>query len=585
MDFKWGSLVQLQQAIHDFFAGKMTADKLAAVLHEMSDRLNEQERQSICAVLEKELRKTYDMAAGLFYDAECLYNKGEMEAALAKIRQALGLNSAEVRGWLLQAKIADKLLDTELVYNSLTKAVSLEAFKQLPNKIQLTVLLSLANLYGNTNKIGELLKLQRYAATLPESMEEQRLLFSTYLYVMQTAALGTAEEMLAENQKYNTFFSAIRSFQHEKRFTQGRKIRIGYLSVDYCQHPVAFFMMKLLYFHNKNEFEIYCYSGTREQDNATQQIQSLCDVWRDITNLEAKQAARCIYDDCIDILFDLGGHTVHNLLSIMAYRPAPIQISGIGYIGTTGMKAVDYFLTDCYCDTREGVKDFSEKLLVLPHSHFCYTMRDDLKPLQPAPYIKNGYVTFGSFNRVEKITDEILSVWSKILQRVENSRLLLKSSFAENSYFKKVMQKRLIKAGIDLKRVIMQGATVNYMEEYLAVDIALDTFPCCGGTTTCDALVMGVPVITRVGERHVSRFGYSIMKNAGLEEFIAFDWQEYIERAAVLAHDKARLNAYHLMLREKLRTSPVMDGALYAQNIESAYKRILDAYNCNFSIQ
>lgn len=527
---------------------------------------------------------THDIAAELFYDAECLYNKGEMEAALANVRQALSLNSAEVRGWLLQAKIAEKLFDTELVYDSLIKSINLKTFKQLPNKMQLVVLSSLANLYGNTNKIEELLDLQRYAATLPETVEEQRLLFSTYLYVMQTAALGTAEGMLAENQEYNKFFSAIRSFQHGKRFTQGRKIRIGYLSVDYCQHPVAFFMIKLLYFHNKNEFEIYCYSGTREQDNATKQIQSLCDVWRDITNLGTKQAAQCIYDDCIDILFDLGGHTVHNLLSIMAYRPAPIQISGIGYIGTTGMKAIDYFLTDRYCDTKEGAKDFSEKLLVLSHSHFCYTMRDSLKPLQAAPYIKNGYVTFGSFNRVEKITDEILSVWSKILQRVKNSRLLLKASFVENDYFKKVMQKRLIKAGIDLKRVMMQGTTVDYMEDYFVVDIALDTFPCCGGTTTCDALAMGVPVITRVGQRHVSRFGYSIMKNAGLEEFIAFDWQEYIERAVALAHDKERLNAHHLMLREKLRTSPVMDGALYAQNIERAYKEIIDDYNCKFSI-
>lgn len=513
-------------------------------------------------------------ALDLFIKAESLYEKKRYGDALKKTAQGLKLSPDNVRGWLLYAKIAEMLKDTAAIDKSLRMAVKTAEFKTLPQKMQKIVWEKLAHICGNTNRLTELLYIQKQLIASAESFDERRLYFSTYLYVLQIAACYDKAKMLAENTAYNRLYDGIVPFNPPRRTASG-KIKVGYLSVDYCQHPVAFFVMKLLYFHDKSNFEIYCYSGTAEPDEATEQIKGLCDKWRDISKLDSRSAAEVIYNDEIDILFDLGGHTVRNLLSVMAFKPAPIQISGIGYIGTTGLAAMDYFLTDRYCDSKEGAGDFSEKLLVLPHSHFCYTMRDDLKSVQDAPCSRSGFVTFGSFNRVEKITDEMLLLWSVILKQVANSRLVLKSSFVEDEYFLGVMKERLRRVEIALERVEFRPSSADYMENYLDIDIALDTFPCGGGTTTCDALVMGVPVITLAGSRHVSRFGYSIMKNSGLDEFIATDEVSYIEKAVALAGDRARLNEYHLSLREKVRTSPVMDGKLYAAELENAYRRLL----------
>ncbi len=571
---KNASIKNLKRLLDDRFNGSLSETDFQNSVQAMG----KDEQAQLLRLLDERLLKEKRRAWAIFAEAEKLYAKRKYRESMAKAEAGLALDGGSARGWILRGKIAEALKDGAKLDESLRRATALGEFHELPPSVQSVVWGSYGNLCGNTNRLGDLLAIEERMVGIAEDLPEKRLRYSNYLYVLQIAAPYGPREMLEKNLRYNDFFPEVVPFSHTGRKRAGRKIRIGYLSVDYHQHPVAFFFMKLLYFHDKERVEVYCYSGVEEKDKdkATRQIEHLCDVWRDIAQLPAREAADLIYRDQIDILVDLGGHTAHNLLSVAAWRPAPVQISGIGYIGTTGLRTMDYFLTDRYCDLPEGEQDFSEKLLRLPHSHFCYAMRDDVKQLRPAPVSTKGYVTFGSFNRVEKITDRMLFLWGEILRRVPRSRLFLKSSFAENEYYVSVMRRRLQAAGIEFARVDLQGATANYMDAYFDVDIALDTFPCCGGTTTCDALVMGVPVITLVGRRHVSRFGYSIMKNARLEEFIAYDEAQYVERAAALAKNQELLNSHHLTLRERLKQSPVMDGALYARELEDAYEKIVE---------
>lgn len=518
-----------------------------------------------------------NMALQFFYEAEQLYNNGEFEVALKSLNKALKLDEKNVRGWIFTARLADECNATEIEYIALEKAVELSEFWILPPYIKITVLKKLASIYGNINKLDKFIEAQRILSELLVNSGEKYSVYSSYLYAIQAAQINSDDEIFMANYNYNKLFANIKSFKHHNlKYTKGNRIRIGYISSDFCQHPVAFFLIKLLYFHNKNRFEITCYSGGKRVDKVTEQIKSLSEHWRDISDLSAEEAAKLIYDEEIDVLFDLGGHNVGSLLPVLAYKPAPIQMSGIGYIGTTGLKTVDYFLTDKYCDSYlHSEIDFTEKLLFLTHSHFCYSMREDIKPLAGAAFEKKGYITFGIFNRIEKITDKMLKLWSAILKRIPNSRLLFKSGFVSNDFYCKMMYWRLDNVGFNRNSVIFEEASKDYLDRYLDIDIALDTFPCCGGTTTCDALIMGVPVISMVGDRHVARFGYSILKNIGLDECIAFSEEEYIKKAVNLALDKEKLSFLHLHLREIMIKSPLMNGKLYADEIEIIYENIV----------
>ncbi len=386
------------------------------------------------------------------------------------------------------------------------------------------------------------------------------------------------QEVFKAHSKYNELFENFKTIEN-RTLNKKSKIRIGYISPDFRKHVVVFFSFKLLANYDKNKFEVICYAKGSE-DGVTSQLKTLVDGWRNINNLSEDEAAILIKNDEIDILFDLSGHTANSCLPILARKPAPIQISGIGYFNTTGLKAVDYFLTDINCDPI-GANDnlFIEKLLRLPHSHFCYTPSDEVPEVEYlSPQEKKGYITFGSFNNFTKVTDEILLMWKKIMDRFNNSKLLLKSSVFNSEYGTEVIKKRLERLGFDLTKIELRGFSADYLEEYNEIDIALDTYPYPGGGTTCDALYMGVPVITLVGERHGSRFGYSILKNIEMEECIAFTKIDYIEKAISLANDTKKLKQWRKILRGKMEKSPLMNGDLYMDSIEQAYIRIYQEY-------
>ena len=402
--------------------------------------------------------------------------------------------------------------------------------------------------------------------------------YSNYLFNLHYLPEFSQEELYRAHCGYNDLFAPVECYTHKKK-RRHKRIRLGYISPDIRHHVVMSFSYALFQNYDKVLFEVFCYAKCSE-DHISRKIAGMVDSWRNINDLDAEAAAQCIYDDEIDILFDLSGHTKDNCLPILAYKPAPVQLSGIGYFDTTGLQTVDYFLADVYTDPNEqNDACFTETLLRLPDSHFCYMPPDMMPECAGESHVrKTGYITFGSFNNFTKTTDEMLLVWRDILERVQGSKLLLKSRIFGSASGRKKITKRLKSLGFELRRVEMRPETDTYLAEYNDVDIALDTYPYPGGGTTCEALYMGVPVITLVGERHGARFGYSLLKNIGLGKYCAFTKAEYVEIAVRLANNRAQLEKLHRNLREQMKNSPLMDGKTYMHNLEKLYLRIWEAF-------
>lgn len=352
------------------------------------------------------------------------------------------------------------------------------------------------------------------------------------------------------------------------------RIRIGYISPDLCVHPVGRLVRPLLTQYDRTQFAVHCYARCAE-DALSETFRAAVDVWHNIRALSAAEAAALIRRDEVDILVDLAGHTKGNSLPVLAFRPAPVQVTGIGYFNTTGLSAVDYVLSDVYVDPPGAGDDaMTEEILRLPHSHFCCTLPDDLPPVMPPPMEQRGHVTFGSFNNFNKVTDEVLCLWRQVLDAVPGARLLVKGKIFDHAEGRTIVAERLARCGIPAARVEMRGFSRGYLAEYGDVDIALDPFPYTGGITTCEALSMGVPVVTLAGTSHGARFGVSLLTNAHLPELVAQTPADYVRIAAGLASDPATLRALRMNLRTMLRHAPLTDAAGYVHDVEDAYRSI-----------
>jgi protein O-GlcNAc transferase len=352
------------------------------------------------------------------------------------------------------------------------------------------------------------------------------------------------------------------------------RLRIGYVSPDFREHSVTRFLLPLMENHDREKFEIFAYSEVPAPDEITSRLQSLTDVWRDTVGLGDAQVTKLIREDGIDILVDLAGHTAGNRLLVFARRPAPMQVSWLGYPSTTGLDAMTHRLTDAHVDPPGMTEKLhSESLVRLPHSAWCFSATDFPK-VPPRP--ERG-VVFGCFNNFAKVTDSMLQVWAQILAAVPDSSLLLKSpAFAEKVTCKRV-NGLFQTQGIAPDRILLRDRTRSQAEHlalYQEMDIALDTYPYHGTTTTCEALWMGVPVVTLEGTSHRSRVGVSLLRNVGLPQLIANSPEEYVRVATVLAGDIQELELMRDTLRERMLASPLMDARRFARDIESAYQTI-----------
>lgn len=357
-----------------------------------------------------------------------------------------------------------------------------------------------------------------------------------------------------------------------------RPLRIGYLSPDFRAHPVAFFFRPILETHSRGEVACYCYSNVGLPDRVTESLRALAENWRDIRGMSDEQVANLVRQDQIDILVDLAGHTGDNRLRVLARRPAPIQVTYLGYPNTTGITAIDYRLTDAWSDPPGETDQWhTEELVRLPAGFLCFRPLAGSPDVGEPPVLRTGTFTFGCFNTLAKLTDQTIGAWAAILQAVPGSRLLLKSPSMADQATRRRLIERLQAQGVEPDRVELLEPTASlahHMEAYNRVDLALDTFPYNGATTTCEALWMGVPVVTRAGRTHAARVGLSLLARMGLEEFVADSWQGYVEVATRLARDPERLRGLRAGLRPRMETSSLTDAAGFVRQLEQAYRRM-----------
>ena len=360
----------------------------------------------------------------------------------------------------------------------------------------------------------------------------------------------------------------------ERRAPQGRRLRVGFVSPDFREHSVAYFIEPFLTAYDRQRFEVFCYYNNLQVDATTQRLRRHVDHWRGVFRLSDTALCDAVREDGIDILVDLAGHTRHNRLGVFARRAAPLQVTWLGYPNTTGLDSNDYRLCDPLTDPEgDGESQHSETLLRLPEGFLCYAGPDT-----PLPSRHGGdELTFGSFNNLEKVTSTTLGLWSRILTRVPGSRLLLKSRHLADPTMRAVFGERLCGSGIDTDRVELMGRLGDrqaHLDLYGRVDIALDTTPYNGTTTTCEALWMGTPVVTLRGDRHAARVGASLLAHAGLSELVAETAEAYVELAVALAGDPDRRTRYHDGLREMLARSVLCDGARHTRQLEATFLRL-----------
>ena len=353
-----------------------------------------------------------------------------------------------------------------------------------------------------------------------------------------------------------------------------RRLKIGYVSPDFRAHSVAYFVTPLFEAHDRQAVELFCYADVARPDAVTARLQGLSDHWLSTVGMTDDALAARIRADGIDILVDLAGHTAHNRLRVFAQKPAPVQATWLGYSNTTGLRAIDYRIVDAVTDPAGADAFASETLLRLPGGFLCYGGAQDAPEPAPPPCLTSGAITFGSFNNPAKVSAATFDVWAQLLTRMPSARLLLKGkSFADpgtrDSFLMQLGNRGIAPDRIELMAWLPGSAA--HLSLYDRIDIALDPFPYNGTTTTCEALWMGVPVVTLKGDRHAARVGASLLTQAGLEEWIASSIDDYVETALRLAADPQRLNDLRRGLRARLVASSLCDAQGFARRMEAAY--------------
>ena len=432
---------------------------------------------------------------------------------------------------------------------------------------------ALGNILTASGKTEE--ALAEYNKALALSPCKMRPIANKMLSMNYMASLSQSEIFAAHAEAAKSIESSVKRFIHEKKPINGQKIRVGFVSADLKRHSVTFFLEPVLALLDRNDFEIFLYSDTINCDSISSRIKTY-GTWRDITTLGDEESAALIQVDNINILIDLSGHTGIRM-RLFAMKPAPVQISWLGYPNTTGLSAMDWRISDEWADPRGQEAFHSEKLLRIPGGFQVYAPPADAPELSEMPCLKNSYITFGSFNSLPKINKSVIQIWARILKSVPGSKLFLKAyALADNEvrdYFAALFRDE----GIEEKRLSfsgMKGTLNEHLAEYSKVDLALDTFPYNGATTSCEALWMGVPVLTLAGERHAGRVGVSLLKRLGLESFITETKSSYIANARAAALNQEVLKDLRRNLRNIMASSSLCDAESFTRKFGAALKSV-----------
>lgn len=495
------------------------------------------------------------------------YGKGKLEMAIASYQKALSLKQDHI----------DTLVGLGLSYAGMEEWIQAQQFYEKAlrvNSKHAATLDNLANCLRSQGRTELAISYYRQAcAANPRPGTYSNLLLCLhYPATHDPLAVFQEHQAWGELQTRGCFLPA---FQQIDR-NPDRKLRIGYVTPDLRSHSVAYFIEPLLVNHDRNQYEIYCYLELGEADGMTQLLLDYAGTVRNTCGIADDKVAAMIREDRIDILVDLAGHTNNNRLPVFVRKPAPIQITYLGYPNTTGLPMMDFRFTDEWADPPGMTEHLhTEELVRLDNGFLCFAPPAESPDITPLPCIERGYVTFGSFNALSKITTEMLDVWVKILLSVPNSRLLIKNAQLSDLVLQERLREHLEQLGLGNERVEIVGRTSKeeHMATFSRVDIALDTFPYHGTTTTCDTLWMGVPIITLAGKSHVSRVGLSLLSRMGLDEHIAPSLDKYIEKAVRLANSGEELRGFRQSLRTKFQNSGLCDGVSFARTVEQAYRQ------------
>lgn len=492
-----------------------------------------------------------------------------MTQALRCFAEAVRLQTDHVDALQGMGQVQGKLRQYQASLASLKRAIALDP-------MHVDAWIDLGNVHKDVGDLDEALRCFEHA----DQFAPQRLdVLSNWLMLSNYALTVPRHRRIERARQYGERIRAqvTRAPLRRQTWDPDKVLRVGLVSGDLRRHPVGYFLdsvMQALKQQAGDRLELFGYPTQPLSDALTQRLQSCCKAWHPITGLDDAQAAQLIADDEVDILMDLSGHTAHTRLSVLAWRPAPVQVSWLGYFATTGVQEVDHFLSDPWSTPPEFQQDFTEHLWLLPETRLCFSPPESAPDVAELPALGKGWVTFGCFNNLTKLNDEVLRLWAAILQEVPESRLYLKAPQLDDAQVHDRLMRRLLGLGIDAHRLILEGNSPRdeYLRAYHQVDIGLDPFPFTGGTTTAESLWMGVPVLTLRGESLVARQGVSMMMNLGMSEWVADDAQAYKRQAVSFASDLAALSTLRKGLRERARCSPLFDAPRFARHFEAALR-------------
>jgi len=434
---------------------------------------------------------------------------------------------------------------------------------------------NLAVALGAQGKTRESIQAGRDVVKLQPSLQ---LAWSNLLFSLNYDDGLSAEAVSAEHRDWGRRLAPLAAAHHTNTKDAGRPLRVGFISADFCAHSCAFFLKPLFDAHDGKNFQFFAYADVFHPDLYTDFLKARTAGWQNIVGLSDARVAELVRADGIDILIDLAGHTSKNRLGVFALKPAPVQATWLGYPNTTGLPAIDWRLVDAVTDPTGTAEALAvERLHRLPAPFLCYEAAPKTPDVMPLPALANGHVTFGSFNKINKISDSAVRLWAAVLAAVPNSRLILKSLSFNDQPTRERLLAIVTAAGVAVERVTLlawEPLLKGHLETYQRIDIALDTLPYNGTTTTCEAAWMGVPTVALCGDRHAARVGATINQALGLDALVAADEAGFVKAAAGLAADVDRLARLRLELRDRMRRSPLCDGPGFARKFESALRVI-----------
>ncbi|MDP3517452.1 MAG: hypothetical protein Q8S94_09830 [Pseudohongiella sp.] len=502
---------------------------------------------------------------GLRQSADALTKIGRHVDALAASQQLLREIPDDFDA---QVSIVRKLLNTGMSEAALERCQAL--LQQQPDHIPLQLSRIEASFVTGDMAAGF-----RYAEQLLQNDPDNLSAMSALGFHYQFSPDVSVARRRAHAQRFGQLLSAISPLPAAVvDTTQGRDLRIGLLTGDLRNHPVGFFMQALIKALEHSSLQFYVFDPVQKHDALTAEIRPFIKQWHDVGGLTDAEIALAIRNNQIDILLDLQGYMTANRLAVYAYRPAPLQISWMGFQGTTGAPGIDYVLVDHHCVPPGAEQEFVEQVWRLPENTLCFTPPQVTLEVTPPPAVPNGYVTFGSLNNPDKLNDNVLALWARVLNAVPNSRLLLRGTKFHSRVYTKAFMQRAMAAGLDASRMTIEGPAARdvFLKTYQRIDIALDPFPCSGATTTAEALWAGVPVLSLKGDRMVWRMAISMLTACGLEDWLADDADHFVALAQTKALDLQSLVALRQRQRDQVLASPLFDAKYFAEQFENTLR-------------